>query len=31
VLKKLGDEVLSIHKRDTVLVFQYSCNGKPYK
>jgi hypothetical protein len=28
IVKKLGETRLNIHKKDTVLVYQYSCGGK---
>ncbi|TAE62269.1 MAG: hypothetical protein EAY77_07770 [Flavobacteriia bacterium] len=31
IIKKKGETVFSIHKKDTVLSFIYECNGKIYK
>ena len=30
VVKKAGDTRMFIHKKDTILVFQYMCGGKTY-
>jgi len=31
IIKKKGETIFSIHKKDTVLSFPFECNGKIYK
>lgn len=31
IVKKKGELIFSIHKKDTVLTFPYECDGKTYK
>ncbi len=31
IIKRKGELIFSIHKKDTVLIFNWKCNGKVYK